>query len=82
MIYFESEYRYKVSRNGLVGGVVFTNVESFSGDISPAYSKLFAGYGLGLHLRLNKYSNANICIDYGFGQNGSGGFFVNVGEVF
>lgn len=82
MIYFESEYRYKVSRNGLVGGVVFTNVESFSGDISPAYSKLFAGYGLGLRLRLNKYSNANICIDYGFGQNGSRGFFVNVGEVF
>jgi hypothetical protein len=82
MIYFESEYRYNISRNGLVGGVLFTNLESFSGDISRTYSNLFAGYGLGLRLKLNKYSNANVCIDYGFGQNGSHGLFVNVGEVF
>ncbi|MEP6626695.1 MAG: hypothetical protein ABJA32_01880 [Ginsengibacter sp.] len=82
MIYFESEYRYNISRNGLVGEVLFTNLESFSGDISRTYSNLFAGYGLGLRLKLNKYSNANICIDYGVGQNGSHGLFVNAGEGF
>ncbi len=33
-------------------------------------------------LKLNKNSGANICLDYGFGQNGSSGIFVNIGEVF
>lgn len=82
MTYFETEYRYHISRNGLVGGVVFVNMETFSGDISPAYSQLYPGYGLGIRLMANKFSRANVCIDYGFGEKGSGGFFVNIGEVF
>ena len=60
----------------------FINLENFSSDLSTEYSKLFPGYGLGLRIRLNKYSGANLCVDYGFGQNGSHGFFVNLGEVF
>lgn len=82
MTYFESEYRYHISRNGLIGGVVFANIETFSSDISPEYSKLYPGYGLGLRIKANKFSKANVCIDYGLGEGGSGGFFVNIGEVF
>ncbi len=82
MVYFESEYRYGITRNGLLGGVLFSNIQNFSSDLSRQYSKLFLGYGLGLRLKFNKYSNANLCIDYGFGKNGSQGFFVNIGEVF
>ena len=82
MTYFETEYRYHISRNGLVGGVVFVNMQTFSGDISPTYSQLYPGYGLGLRLMANKFSRANVCIDYGFGEKGSRGFFVNIGEVF
>ena len=82
MTYFESEYRYHISRNGLLGGVVFVNMQTFSGDISPAYSKLYPGYGVGIRLMANKFSKANVCIDYGFGEKGSGGFFVNIAEVF
>lgn len=82
MLYFESEYRFKISQNGLLGGVAFINLQNFSSDLSSQYSQVFPGYGVGLRIKLNKYSGANLCIDYGFGQNGSQGFFVNLGEVF
>ncbi len=80
MTYFESEYRYRISRNGLLGGVVFFNVEKFFGNLKP-YDDFLPGYGAGLRIRLNKKSGANLCLDYGFG-NGSHGLYVNLGEVF
>jgi len=82
MLYFESEYRFGISRNGLFGGVVFANLQHYSSEISPSYNKIFPGYGVGFRLKLNKHSGANLCVDYGFGQNGSRGFFVNLGEIF
>jgi hypothetical protein len=82
MHYLEAEYRYRITRNGLIGGVVFANVQKFSDDLSESYANLQPGYGLGLRIKLNKYSGTNLCIDYGFGSNGSRGFFVNLAEVF
>jgi hypothetical protein len=82
MSYFESEYRFAISRNGLFGGVVFANVQSFSGELSKTYTTLLPGYGAGIRLKINKHSRTNICIDYGIGKNGTGGFYVNLGEVF
>lgn len=82
MVYLEGEYRYRITRNGLIGGVVFANVENFSGDLSQQYNTLLPGYGLGVRIKLNKHSGTNLCVDYGFGKNGSGGFYVNIGEVF
>ena len=82
MYYFESEYRFKISNNGLFGGVVFGNLERFSGEISKQFSNIAPGAGVGFRIKLNKFSGANLCVDYGFGENGSKGFFVNLGEVF
>jgi hypothetical protein len=82
MLYFESEYRFGITRDGLLGGVAFVNLQNFSADISPTYNQIFPGYGVGLRLKLNKHSGANLCVDYGFGKGGSQGFFVNLGEVF
>ncbi|MDE3143755.1 MAG: hypothetical protein KGL19_06355, partial [Bacteroidota bacterium] len=82
MYYLESEYRYRISRNGLFGGVFFVNIQKFSDDISKQFATDIIGYGLGLRMKLNKHSGANLCVDYGFGKNGSQGFFVNLGEVF
>lgn len=82
MYYFETEYRIHLSKNDLINGVVFSNAEKFSGDLSRSYKSIKMGYGLGLRIKLNKYSNTNICLDYGFGENGSKGLFVNIGEVF
>lgn len=82
MYYYENEYRFGITRNGLLGGVVFANVQSFSADLSDEYKKLLFGYGAGLRIKLNKHSNTNLCIDYAFGQNNSHGFFANIGEIF
>lgn len=82
MLYFESEYRFGISRNGLIGGVAFVNVQNFSSDLSAQYSRVFPGYGMGLRIKLNKFSDTNLCIDYAFGDYNSRGFFVNLGEVF
>lgn len=82
MYYAEGEYRFRISRDGLFGGVVFLNAEKFSGEISKQFRTVAPGYGVGFRLKLNKYSGTNLCVDYGFGENGSKGFFVNLGEVF
>ena len=82
MYYLEGEYRFRISSNGLLGGVIFANAEKFSGDISKQFESIAPGAGVGLRLKLNKFSGANLCVDYGFGENGSRGFFVNLGEVF
>ncbi len=83
MLYLESEYRYGITRNGLLGGVVFVNAQSFSdwpGNYKFNYVQPAAG--LGLRVKLNKVSKTNIDIDYGFGLNNSHGLFINIAEVF
>lgn len=82
MYYFETEYRMKLTHNDIFNGVLFCNMEKYSGDLSKSYTYIKPGYGLGIRLKLNKNSGANLCLDYGFGNNGSRGFFVNLGEVF
>ena len=82
MSYLEAEYRFRITRNGLIGGVVFGNVQSFSRAISDEFKDNVLGYGLGIRVKMNKNSLTNLCIDYGFGSNGSGGIFINLGEVF
>src|SRR5262249_15608198 len=82
MLYFESEYRFGITGNGLLGGVVFGNAQSFSERATGKYTYIQPGYGMGLRISLNKFSRTNLCVDYGWGSHGSGGFFVNLGEVF
>ena len=82
MVYGETEYRFGLSRNGLFGGVAFANVESFAAGPGTAFQKVQPGYGLGLRVKINKVSNTNLSIDYGFGTQGSKGLFINIGEMF
>src|SRR6267154_476885 len=82
MLFIEAEYRFKLTSNGLFGGVVFANAQSFTEWPSNTFKTIAPAAGLGLRVKFNKYSRTNIAIDYGFGQNGSQGVFVNLGEVF
>jgi hypothetical protein len=82
MLYLESEYRFGILNNGLLGGVVFANMQSFSDPNTGQYNYIQPGWGGGVRISLNKFSRTNLCIDYGWGLHGSGGFFVNLGEVF
>ncbi len=82
MVYGETEYRYHITSNGLIGGVVFINAESFSAAPGTRLQTVQPAFGPGLRIKLNKVSKTNISIDYGFGTQGSRGLFVNVGELF
>ena len=82
MLYIEGEYRFGITRNGLLGAVVFVNGESFTEYPSNTFERIAPAAGTGLRIKLNKHSNTNICIDYGVGVGGSHGFFVNLGELF
>jgi len=82
ILYVESEYRFKISRNGLFGGVVFANAQAISDWPTNEFKTIAPGGGAGVRLKFNKHSRANVCIDYAFGQGGSQGVFVNLGEVF
>ncbi len=82
MIDQEAEYRFVISANGLFGGVVFANAESFSDITTGKYQVISPGAGLGIRIMLNKFSRTNLALDYAWGTMGSRGFFVNLGEVF
>lgn len=81
-LYLESEFRYGILQNGLLGGVFFANLQSFTDWPSNRFHSVIPGEGLGLRIKLNKHSNANLAIDYAFGKEGSRGFFFSIGEVF
>jgi len=82
MVYAEAEYRFRITPNGLLGGVVFLNGQSFSSAPGTPLQSIQPGYGPGLRIKLSKVSKTNLDIDYGFGNQGSKGLFLTVGEVF
>lgn len=83
MIDLEAEYRIHFMKNDLIGAAVFGHLESYS-TLRDRFNfdAVVPGGGLGLRVKVNKFSNTNLCIDYGFGLNGWHGFFFNLGEVF
>jgi len=83
MVYVESELRFNILKNGLLGGVVFCNAETVSKTFNTLGAGVISpGEGFGIRIKLNRYSNTNLCLDYGFGTQNSRGFFFNIGEVF
>ncbi len=82
MVYGESEFRFGITRNGLLGGAVFINASSVTNWPTVKFTELFPGEGFGLRIKFNKYSDVNACVDYAFGVEGSRGIFFNLGEVF
>lgn len=82
MLYMESEYRFKITANGLFGGVAFANGETFSARPGSALQTIQPGFGAGIRIKVKKESKTNLSIDYGFGTQGSKGLFINIGEYF
>ncbi|HSC53078.1 MAG TPA: BamA/TamA family outer membrane protein [Phnomibacter sp.] len=82
MAYFETEYRYPITRNGLLGGVAFANFTSTSGNGQKLFEAVAPAAGVGLRIKLDKASRANITVDYARGAAGSSGIFFNLQEAF
>jgi hypothetical protein len=82
----EGEYRFPITANKLLGGVVFANVQTASNprNVNPIaiFQYIEPGAGVGLRLLFNKYTRSNLCIDYGRGNYGSSGLFLGLNEVF
>ena len=82
LLYLEAEYRFGLTQNGLLGGVLFVNAQSVSEINSLNFETILPGEGIGLRFKVNKLSVANFCVDYAFGTQGSRGFFFNLCEYF
>jgi len=84
LLYGEMEYRSALTKSGLLGFVAFLNVTTV--DSRETGEKLFdafaPGAGLGLRVLLNKRSRTNLCTDYGWGKQGSRGFYLAIQEAF
>ncbi|GAB4025688.1 BamA/TamA family outer membrane protein [Spirosoma gilvum] len=82
LLYAEAEYRFHITADRLLGGVIFANAQTVTEQASRQFEKVIPAVGGGLRIKMNKISRTNLSIDYGFGMDGSHGLFFNLGEVF
>jgi hypothetical protein len=84
LAYGEVEYRNTLTQNGLLGFVAFLNTTTIgSVDAGTRLFDTFApGAGFGFRVLLNKRSRTNLCTDYGWGKDGSRGFYLSIQEAF
>jgi outer membrane protein assembly factor BamA len=85
MVYGEAEWRFPLQQNKeTFGGTVFLNAASFSSkmDNEKLFTKINPGYGVGFRVMINKENRTTIAADYGFGQKGNSGFYLNINETF
>jgi outer membrane protein assembly factor BamA len=84
LVYGEAEYRWTVTKNGLFGMVAFVNTETLSSKETgeKLFDSFAAGGGFGFRLMLNKRSQTNLCLDIGWGKDGSSAVYFAVQEAF
>jgi hypothetical protein len=79
----EAEYRFPITQNKFLSGVVFFNIQTANDELG---TRLFQdwqpGGGAGLRVLFNKATRTNLCLDYAWGKYGSGGFFLGLNETF
>jgi hypothetical protein len=90
-MYGEAEWRFRLTNDGVLGGVVFVNAETYSrpeatymGTISPAvnlFQYVRPAGGIGLRIGMNRQARINLRVDIAMGYN-SGGLFIGTGEAF
>jgi hypothetical protein len=81
LLYGEAEYRRDITANGLLGFVLFANVNSIKEPVSSNFAYLHPAAGGGLRIKFNKHSHTNISLDYGVSSDYSA-FYLNLGETF
>jgi Omp85 superfamily domain len=78
---FETEYRRSITRDQLLGFVVFANMNSVTEPVSHDFSYVHAAAGAGLRIKFNKHSGTNLCVDVA-GSKGYWAVYLNLGEAF
>jgi len=84
LLYGEVEYRVTTRPDGLVGMVAFLNATTVGStfDQDALFDDVALAGGFGFRLRLEKRSRTNICLDFGFGREGSHGIYIALAEAF
>jgi len=84
LAYGEIEYRATLTANGLLGMVAFLNTTTVTNLMGEEhlFDRFATGGGAGLRLLINKRSKTNLCLDFGFGVQGSRGIYLAVQEAF
>jgi len=80
LFYFQGEYRRDITNNGLLGFVLFSNINTVSGS-GTFFSSWHPAAGGGLRIKFNKGSNTNIGLDYAVSK-GYHTIVLNLGESF
>ena len=81
MLFFESEYRFNLTQNGFLGGVVFANATSASQYDTQHFIHWQPAAGAGVRLKFNKYTKLNVALDFGFSKEYAS-VYLKIGEVF
>jgi hypothetical protein len=81
--YFETEYRFPITRNKLLSGVCFLNMQTASDGLKKEVFDYWeqAG-GAGLRILFQKKTRSTLCIDVAKGKYGSWGIFFGLNEAF
>ena len=80
---FETDYRFPISRNKLLSGVFFFNLQTASDDRQKQVFEYWEpGIGGGLRILFNKHSRSALCLDFAKGRYGASGVFCGLNEVF
>jgi hypothetical protein len=69
LVYFETEYRTDISKNGFFGAVFFTNISSVSKLDTYQFNKWHPAVGTGLRIKWNKKNSSNLALDFGVSKN-------------
>jgi len=80
---FEAEWRFPITRNKLISGVCFYNLQTASDDINKKVFQFWEmGGGVGLRILFVKANRTNLCVDFAQGNYNSKGLFFGTTEVF
>jgi outer membrane protein assembly factor BamA len=84
LLYGEVEYRGTLTSNGLLGIVAFLNTTTVDNTATGErlFDSMAPGAGFGFRVLLNKRSRTNLCTDWGWGKDGSHGFYLAIQEAF
>lgn len=83
LVYFESEYRFPITKNQMISGTFFANATTASAEENNLH--LFESFqpaiGVGLRVLLDKTTLTNFIVNFGLGRD-SQTFYFNDGEGF
>ena len=69
LLYFESEYRTDITKNGFLGAVFYANYSSVSNLDTYHFANWTPAIGTGLRIKWNKVNDCNLVLDYGISKD-------------